>query len=249
MSGSMRDPQPGMRIGELAEKAGTTARAIRHYHHIGLLPAPRRLSNGYRMYGSVDLARVLRIRQLRDTGMSLNHVAELLAASPDDPESVFAAVEASVDAQIAELHQQKEMLARMRRDQRAAAVSGSRGPVAQFDRDAWTVLTAQPGVDPATTEPILDHLAQTDSTALAAATKQFEDLADEADDATVDALAQRLYSVGTSVVEAAGITPSAEDNPRAGAAVADLAAVSLRPVQQRVIDRFLELVRSGEPPR
>lgn len=243
-STSVPDPHYGMRIGELAEKVGTTTRTIRHYHHIGLLPAPRRLSNGYRMYGAVDLARLLRIRQLRDSGLSLAHIAELLATSPDDPESVLAAVEESLDSQIAELQRRKAMLARIRRDQRAAAASGATGPVAEFDRDAWTLLTAQPGVDLATTDPILDHLAHTDTTELAAASAKFEKLPEDADDATIDALAHLLHSVGTSVMNAAGITPSTEDNPQAGAAVAELAAASLRPAQQRVIERFLELVRA-----
>lgn len=50
-----------MRIGELAATVGVTARAVRHYHHQGLLPEPERLTNGYRDYTlrhAVVLARV-----------------------------------------------------------------------------------------------------------------------------------------------------------------------------------------------
>lgn len=39
-----------MRIGELAAAVGVTTRTVRHYHHLGLLPEPERLSNGYRNY-------------------------------------------------------------------------------------------------------------------------------------------------------------------------------------------------------
>ncbi len=38
----------GMRIGEIAALVGLTTRAIRHYHHVGLLPEPARRPNGYR---------------------------------------------------------------------------------------------------------------------------------------------------------------------------------------------------------
>ena len=53
-----------MRIGELAERAGVTTRAIRHYEGIGVLPAASRSESGYRLYGEDALARQL----LRDRG-------------------------------------------------------------------------------------------------------------------------------------------------------------------------------------
>lgn len=43
-----------MRIGEIAALIGVTPRAVRHYHHLGLLPEPVRRSNGYREYGIRD---------------------------------------------------------------------------------------------------------------------------------------------------------------------------------------------------
>lgn len=39
-----------MRIGEYAALVGVSTRTVRHYHHLGLLPEPARLSNGYRDY-------------------------------------------------------------------------------------------------------------------------------------------------------------------------------------------------------
>ncbi|WP_156726186.1 MerR family transcriptional regulator [Streptomyces apocyni] len=59
-----------MRIGELAEKAGTTTRALRYYESLGLLPA-RRTSNGYRTYGDEDLRLLRQIQVLRDFGFEL----------------------------------------------------------------------------------------------------------------------------------------------------------------------------------
>ncbi|MGW0560711.1 MerR family transcriptional regulator [Streptomyces sp. NPDC003016] len=59
-----------MRIGELAERAGTTTRALRYYESRGLLPA-RRAVNGYRTYGEDDLRLLQQIRTLQDFGFDL----------------------------------------------------------------------------------------------------------------------------------------------------------------------------------
>ncbi|WP_152366011.1 MerR family transcriptional regulator [Microlunatus speluncae] len=69
-----------MKIGELAELAGTTTRAVRHYHREGLLPEPPRRPNGYRSYGVRDLVGLVKIRRLRDAGLSLAEVRAVLVA-------------------------------------------------------------------------------------------------------------------------------------------------------------------------
>ncbi|MGW7066698.1 MerR family transcriptional regulator [Streptomyces sp. NPDC054855] len=59
-----------MRIGELAERAGTTTRTLRYYESRGLLPA-RRGSNGYRTYDEDDVRLLEQIRTLQDFGFEL----------------------------------------------------------------------------------------------------------------------------------------------------------------------------------
>ncbi|MER6672303.1 MerR family transcriptional regulator [Streptomyces sp. NPDC000983] len=59
-----------MRIGELAERAGTTTRTLRYYESRGLLPA-RRTGNGYRTYDESDLRLLRQIRTLQDFGFDL----------------------------------------------------------------------------------------------------------------------------------------------------------------------------------
>ncbi|MGW7101289.1 MerR family transcriptional regulator [Streptomyces sp. NPDC054838] len=59
-----------MRIGELAERAGTSTRTLRYYEARGLLPA-RRGSNGYRTYDEEDLRLLRQIRVLQDFGFEL----------------------------------------------------------------------------------------------------------------------------------------------------------------------------------
>ncbi|MFI2347244.1 MerR family transcriptional regulator [Streptomyces sp. NPDC019443] len=59
-----------MRIGELAERAGTTTRTLRYYESRGLLPA-RRAENGYRSYSEDDVRLLQQIRTLQDFGFDL----------------------------------------------------------------------------------------------------------------------------------------------------------------------------------
>jgi DNA-binding transcriptional MerR regulator len=59
-----------MRIGELAERAGVSTRALRYYEQQGLISA-RRASNGYRDYDESDLRLVTEIRTLLAAGFSL----------------------------------------------------------------------------------------------------------------------------------------------------------------------------------
>ncbi|MFG2487196.1 MULTISPECIES: MerR family transcriptional regulator [Streptomyces] len=59
-----------MRIGELAERAGTSTRTLRYYESRGLLPA-RRDGNGYRTYDEDDLRLLRQIRMLQDFGFEL----------------------------------------------------------------------------------------------------------------------------------------------------------------------------------
>ncbi|MFI6104166.1 MerR family transcriptional regulator [Streptomyces sp. NPDC051310] len=59
-----------MRIGELAQRAGTTTRTLRYYESRGLLPA-RRAENGHRTYDEDDLRLLRQIRTLQDFGFGL----------------------------------------------------------------------------------------------------------------------------------------------------------------------------------
>jgi len=69
----------GMRIGELADTVGVTTRAVRHYHHLGLLAEPDRLSNGYRDYTLRHAVALARIRRLTELGVGLAEVRDVLA--------------------------------------------------------------------------------------------------------------------------------------------------------------------------
>lgn len=92
-----------MRIGEFANLAGISTRAVRHYHHIGLLPEPVRRSNGYRVYELRDAVRLVRVRRLTELGLSLEEVADVLS---DDAGKELHDVLAELDADLARQQEQ-----------------------------------------------------------------------------------------------------------------------------------------------
>lgn len=87
-------------VHELAQRAGISGRALRHYHRIGLLEPDRIGPNGYRYYGPRAVARLQRILLLRDTGMALADIAAVLDA-PESPDT-------EVEALSSHLHQLTE---------------------------------------------------------------------------------------------------------------------------------------------
>ncbi|MHA6629763.1 helix-turn-helix domain-containing protein [Pseudonocardia sichuanensis] len=87
---------------EIAELAGTSLRAVRHYHDVGLLEEPERRVNGYKQYGVAHLVRVLRIKRLSDLGFSLSQIAAMGDAD-DHPEEALRTLDAELAATIERL--------------------------------------------------------------------------------------------------------------------------------------------------
>lgn len=67
-------------IGQVAESTGITAKTIRFYETVGVLPAPRRTPAGYRQYTAEEVQQLLFVRRARALGLSLHHLKTLLAA-------------------------------------------------------------------------------------------------------------------------------------------------------------------------
>lgn len=70
-------------IQETARLTGTTSRTLRHYDAIGLLPPSSRTANGNRHYDEASLVRLQRILLLRDLGLPLPRIAEVLESTAD----------------------------------------------------------------------------------------------------------------------------------------------------------------------
>ncbi|MGV8968391.1 MAG: heavy metal-responsive transcriptional regulator [Cellulomonas sp.] len=67
-----------MLIGELADTVGLNSQTIRFYERQGLLPEPRRESNGYRAYDDSSVTRVLFIRSAQAAGLTLAEIASVV---------------------------------------------------------------------------------------------------------------------------------------------------------------------------
>ncbi|CAN7336628.1 MerR family transcriptional regulator [Arthrobacter sp. Leaf337] len=70
-------------IQEIARIAGTTSRTLRHYDEIGLLKPSRIAHNGYRHYDQQSLVQLQRILLLRELGLGLSGIAEVLGNESD----------------------------------------------------------------------------------------------------------------------------------------------------------------------
>lgn len=68
-----------MQIKEFARQTGLPAKTIRYYKEIGLLPQPRRLENGYRVYDESDVSRARLVSGARTLDFSLDDIQEILS--------------------------------------------------------------------------------------------------------------------------------------------------------------------------
>jgi DNA-binding transcriptional MerR regulator len=75
-------------IQEIARLAGTTSRTLRHYGDVGLLEPSRIGANGYRYYDELALARLQRVLMLRDLGLGIPAIAEVLDGQRDNAQAL-----------------------------------------------------------------------------------------------------------------------------------------------------------------
>ncbi|QPF76798.1 Cu(I)-responsive transcriptional regulator [Roseateles sp. DAIF2] len=67
-----------MNISEAASRSGISAKMLRHYESLGLLPPVARTESGYRQYDAKDVHTLRFIRRARDLGFSIAEIGELL---------------------------------------------------------------------------------------------------------------------------------------------------------------------------
>ena len=131
-----------MLIGDLADRAGLSAKAIRFYEQAGLLPQPPRTSGGYRDYPPGALDRLAFIRHAQSAGFTLADIRGVLAVrdsgqAPCQHVSVLIGEHlARVERRIAELTRTRDVLRDL---QRLAAATN---PADCAESDICTILSA-----------------------------------------------------------------------------------------------------------
>ncbi|GAB3378876.1 Cd(II)/Pb(II)-responsive transcriptional regulator [Azotobacter armeniacus] len=103
-----------MRIGELAKATGIDVETIRYYEKAGLLPAPARAGNGYRIYGAEHLERLAFIRHCRALDIPLAEVRRLLEFLLH-PKTDCADVDRLIETQLARVRARLESLQTLER--------------------------------------------------------------------------------------------------------------------------------------
>lgn len=108
-----------MQIGEASRRTGVSAKMIRHYEAIGLIPGADRRSSNYRDYGSEDVHRLGFVRRARDLGFSIDEIRDLLKLWADtdrssrDVKALTLAHIGELDAKIALLGEMRATLAHL----------------------------------------------------------------------------------------------------------------------------------------
>ena len=238
---------------EIAELAGTTVRAVRHYHEVGLLPEPERRTNGYKQYGVAHLVRVLRITRLTGLGFSLSQIAAMGDAD-DHPADELRSLDAELAATIERLQDVRVELGRILSQSAPTDLPPDFAPAAagaglsDADRSLVVVMTRVLGPQGLQTYADMLQNLRTDP-----ASAEFDDLPADADEQTRDALAERFAPyVRDLLIDNPGLVDVNADAPggsrfaeqTAGRAMRDL----YNPAQLDVIRRPYVLLRSVAPP-
>jgi DNA-binding transcriptional MerR regulator len=142
-------------IGQLADYAGVTVRAVRHYHQRGLLPEPGRDASGYRRYDADAVIELIRIKALADAGVPLARIHQLLAAGPGDFAAAVTEIDKALAGRIREIQAQRRRIAQLAAGDRLfvpAEVAdvldriralGISDEAMRIERDSWILLAAR----------------------------------------------------------------------------------------------------------
>lgn len=101
-------------IGEAASRSGVSAKMVRHYESLGLLPKVGRTDSGYRQYTDKEVHTLRFIRRGRDLGFSMAEISELLKLY-QDRRRASANVKKIALAHVADLNRRMAEMAAMKR--------------------------------------------------------------------------------------------------------------------------------------
>ena len=234
---------------EIAELAGVSLRAVRHYHQVGLLPEPERRSNGYKQYGVEHLVRLVRIKRLTDLGFSLPQIAAM-GESDDHPEEALRELDSELAATIDRLQRARselrELLEHSAPTDLPADFVAPDTAAKMTDADRKLVVVLSRVLGPRGRQVYADMMRETPEDPAAT---ELDNLPADADEATRKDLAERLAPYLRAVRQAnPGLDESRADAPRGerfadkaiGAAMIEL----YNPAQLDVLRRSGEILRT-----
>lgn len=237
---------------EIAELAGTSLRAVRHYHEVGLLEEPERRTNGYKQYGVEHLLRVLRIKRLTDLGFSLPQIATM-GNTDEHPEAALRTLDAELAVTITRLQRIRVELSVILRQAATTDLPPGFAPatatarLSDADRSLVVVMTRVLGPEGL---QAYAHMLQNSSADPSGA--EFDDLPAEADDTTRQEVAERRAPyIRALYAEHPGLTDAHADAPggarfaaqTVGKAIDDL----YNPAQLDVMKRINALIGRRSP--
>jgi DNA-binding transcriptional MerR regulator len=238
---------------EIAELSGTSLRAVRHYHDVGLLDEPDRHGNGYKQYGVAHLIRVLRIKHLTDLGFSLHQVTDM-GDTDDHPEKALRILDAELAATIERLQGVRVELGSILRQavltdlppEIAPAVAGAE--LSDTDRSVVAVLTRVLG--PKGLKAYADMLQNLPADPVNA---EFDDLPADADPPTRQDLAERMAPYARRLrAENPGLSTLNSDAPHGARFVEQTVGKAMQdlynPAQLDVVRRTEILLRAAPGP-
>jgi len=257
-------------IGQLAAYAGVTARAVRHYHQVGLLPEPERDASGYRRYGATAVVSLIKIRTLASAGVPLAQIGQMLEADA----SAFAEAVQKIDRHLRDEIERLET-SRKQIGQLAAGDSlvvppevacyldrlrllGTSERIVEGERDGWILVAARwpdrirewmPGKLAALEDPRVIRLYRLLSEIFESGAGDHDPRLEEVADILADLLEQ-AYTAGGETY------PSEEEHDELQFDLLDALAVESDPRVERLMDLMRErgwagwnrLERLAEPP-
>lgn len=177
---------------QLAELAGTTVKAIRHYHEIGLLEEPHRTSNGYKQYEVRRLVSLLQITRLTDLDMPLAQIGAMRRTDVD-PDTALRELDEELQVTIARLSRVRAELSLLLSQQSSADMPAGVAPLpadmSEKDRSALLVYSRVFGL--AELRDLRQNLVDMRKNPAA---EEFDSLPPDADEATRQTLAEQYAS-------------------------------------------------------
>lgn len=124
-------------VSALARKFGLARSTLLHYHRIHLFKPSGRSAGGYRLYGAEAVARLARIRELRQAGLGLHTIRRVLDAQTPLTEVLEEQI-GVLNRQVSQLRvQQRVVLSLLELSSRK---SGARQPARTLSKDTWTEM-------------------------------------------------------------------------------------------------------------